>query len=107
MSTNITETNFVATDFVASQSRYQNNKVIFYSENNFITFPIYKKSGEFTTPSDVFTVIKEGEEFRPDLTSQRAFGFPDLWWRIMEVNNIFDIFNFVAGRTIRIPGNLF
>jgi len=46
-------------------------------------------------------------EYRPDLVSRDKYGIPDFWWKIMEVNNIKDIIDFKAGRTIVLPENIY
>ena len=50
--------------------------------------------------------MKPGQEYRPDLVSNRVYGTPDFWWRIMEANNIKDVFEFKAGLNLRIPGSV-
>jgi hypothetical protein len=70
-----------------------------------VTFETYKRIDK-TSQFDKFLVIPEGYAYRPDLVSNRVFGYPDSWWLIMEVNNIYDIKDFVAGRTIRIPNQV-
>lgn len=69
-----------------------------------MTFNTYKKNiNTEATQGDKFTVIKTGEEYRPDKTSQRAYGTVDFWWAIMEANNIKDVYNYTSGLNIRIP----
>jgi len=46
-------------------------------------------------------------EFRPDKMSQHVYGHVDWWWKIMEANNIKDVYDFKAGTNIRIPANPF
>ena len=51
-------------------------------------------SKRFVTPSS---------RYRPDLVAAEAYGSTDFWWKIMEANNIKDVFNFKAGLNIIIP----
>ena len=107
MANNISPTTLTSNRFVAASSRYISSDVIYYGDKNTITFTTYKKQISTTpSPSDQFTVIESGFEFRPDLVSQRTYGLPDFWWAIMEANDIKDIFDFRAGKTIRLPGNV-
>lgn len=93
--------------FVTPTSRYAQSTVLNYSEQNLLTFDIYKRSVNVASETDKFTVVTPGTEFRPDIISQRAYGVPDFWWKIMEANKIFDIFDFRSGLNIRLPGNVF
>ena len=52
-------------------------------------------------------VISKNYEFRPDLVSYEAYGVVDFWWKIMEFNNIKDIFDFKAGINLTIPDQFF
>lgn len=96
-------TNISPQKFVTYTSRYSENTVVYYKEEKFLAFNTYKKNKYTPSKSDRFTVITKGYEFRPDLLSQKVYGFPDYWWRIMEANNIKDIYDFKAGINIRIP----
>ncbi len=108
MANRISPTTLTSTRFVASSSRYVSSSVIYYGDKNTITFTTYRKqTSTNVSSSDQFTVIESGFEFRPDLVSQRTYGLPDFWWAIMEANDIKDIFDFRAGKTIRLPGNIF
>jgi hypothetical protein len=100
-------TNIPATRFVPVTSRYADSFVIYYTENKFLTFNTYKKQDLLVSDQDKFAVISKGVEFRPDLVSQKVYGTPDFWWKIMEVNNIKDIFDFKVGTNIRIPERIF
>ncbi len=93
--------------FVDSTSRYADSTLIRYGDANRLSFNIYKRQTTEFQPTDQVTVIPPGMEFRPDLVSQRSYGTPNFWWRIMEANNIFDIFDFKSGITIRLPQNIF
>lgn len=92
--------------FVTSSSRYANSSVLLYSEQNIITFETYKRK-PYVLGEDRFAVISAGYEYRPDLMSNAIYGVSDFWWRLMEVNNIWDIYDFKIGRNIRIPDNIF
>lgn len=87
---------------VTKSSRYANSKVIYYGNNNVMTFTTYKKQ---IKPSDAdrFTVISSDIEYRPDLLSLKVYGIVDYWWKILEVNEMKDVFDFKAGVNIRIP----
>lgn len=94
------------TRYVTATSRYANSTVIIYGEDGIITFNTYKKHSFPSSQSDKFDVVPPGEEFRPDKTSQRAYGTVDFWWRILEANNIKDIYDYTAGTNIRVPSAL-
>lgn len=97
------ETRKSAKDFVTVSSRYAKYNVIYYTENNLLTFPIYKKNTYIPQSTDKYAVVTPGSEYRPDLVSQSAYGTVDFWWKIMEANNLKDIFEFKAGLNIVIP----
>lgn len=99
----ITITNTPATRYVPPTSRYANSTVILWGEEGIITYETYKKNSYPDNANDKFYNIPPGDEYRPDKTSYRAYGTPDFWWKIMEANNIDDIYNYTAGLTIRIP----
>lgn len=101
-----TVTNISPTTFVPISSRYAKGTVVYYTENNLITFQIYKKQNIALTKNDKFAVVTTGTEYRPDLVSKAAYGTVDFWWKIMEANGIKDIFDFKAGLNIRIPDTL-
>lgn len=104
MSVPIEKSNATARTFVTPTSRYINSKTLLYSDNKVITFEIYKRKTRVTSLSnDKFAVIPPGEEYRPDLTSYRAYGTVDFWWQIMQENKIYDIFDYKAGKNILIP----
>ncbi len=93
------------TDFVKNTSRYINSDLIYWGEKRVITFETYKRQPKTLSDSDKFLIVKAGEEYRPDLIAKRAYGIGLLsfWWRIMEANSIFDVFDIKAGITLRIP----
>ena len=92
--------------FITASSRYVNSTAITYGDIKILTLEIYKRVISPVTSQDRFTVITPGTEFRPDVVSQQSYGTPEFWWRIMQDNKIFDIFDFKAGLNIRIPGAL-
>lgn len=92
--------------FVDSSSRYRAAEVIYYGDRRFITFKTYKKTPIESSQDDRFYVITKGTEFRPDLVSTRAYGNPRLWWRILEANNMKDVWEFRSGVNIVIPSPL-
>lgn len=102
--------NINASNFVPAGSRYLNSDVIYYYKDDDdykkITYKTYKKGQVVESDTDRFGLITPGVEYRPDLVSFKAYGTVDLWWRIMEINNIKDVYDFKAGLTIRIPSRI-
>jgi hypothetical protein len=107
MANKIEYTDIPATDFVTSISRYSSSRVVYYSDEKIITFETYKKKKHNVSSRDQVAVITPGLAYRPDLVSQERYGVSDFWWKIMEVNNIKDIFEFKAGKTIVLPDNIY
>jgi hypothetical protein len=93
--------------FVTKSSRYANSKVIYYSDEKIITFETYKKSKYIPSGNDQVAVIPPGMQYRPDLVSKDKYGTPDFWWKVMEINGIKDVFDFIAGKTIMLPGDIY
>lgn len=96
--------------FVNTTSRYKNSTVVYYNTpyKKVLTFNTYKKQvSNIPTEDDTFTVVSPGMEYRPDLLSYQFYGTPDFWWKILEANNIKDIFDFKTGINIRLPSNIF
>ena len=93
------------TNFVANTSRYINSDIIYWGENNIITFATYKRQPQVFSAQDKYMFINGGLEYRPDLIAKKAYGTPliSFWWKIMEANNIWDVFDLKAGLTLRIP----
>jgi len=104
---NYTEkTDISASRFVPVTSRYAGSSVLYYTENKLLTFEIYKKdkkTNSFVAGQNKFFVVTPGTEYRPDLLSLKAYGTVDFWWKILEANNIKDIFEFKTGLNIMIP----
>lgn len=106
MANYIETTNINPRRFVPVSSRYSESPVIYYTENKILTFPTYKKTVIPRTSRDKYYVIPPGREYRPDLVSLSAYGTVDYWWKIMEANNIKDIFEFKSGLNIRLPDSI-
>jgi hypothetical protein len=107
MANKITTTDLRADNYVSNTSRYADSAIIYYGDNNLIAFPTYRKPTYTPSAEDKYGVIPPGMEYRPDLVSRQTYGTPDFWWKIMESNNIKDIFDFKAGVTIRLPNDIF
>lgn len=105
MANKIENTNLQNTNFVANTSRYLNSPVIYYGDNRVITFTTYKKKPQVFSNNDKYMLIKQGMEYRPDLIAKAAYGenLIHMWWKILEANNIFDVFDLKTGLTLRIP----
>ena len=99
----VEQTNINAKRFVNTSSRYTESKVLYYTENKLLTFNLYRKTAIDRSSSDKYYVVTPGTEYRPDLISRMAYGTVDFWWRIMEANNIKDIYDLKTGLNIRIP----
>lgn len=103
MANYIEYTNIQPRRFVPISSRYYESPIIFYTENKLMTYTTYKKTVIPKTNRDRYYIVTAGKEYRPDLVSLAAYGTVDYWWKIMEANNIKDIFDFKAGLNIRLP----
>lgn len=69
---------------------------LFIVKRNAINFP----EGD----DDVYVTINKELIGRPDLISFKAYGTPDLWWAILDFNNIKDpLFEIKIGQIIKIP----
>ena len=102
-----TEINPVNSKLVVAVSRYAQSKVVYYGDKNLITFKTYKKQVILSDTEDQFTVVPPGMDFRPDRMSSDAYGLPDFWWKILEANNLKDIYEFRAGLNIRLPAKVY
>lgn len=105
--TKITETNLSTRTFVTQSSRYINSEVIYYGDNNLITFKTYKGQNLKQNKNDKFYTVTPGMEYRPDLLSYKVYKTVDYWWKILEFNNIKDIYEFKSGLNIRLPSNIY
>lgn len=100
-------TKIQARKFVNVTSRYANSPVVYYTEKKLLSYPLYRKERIAFSKKDKFTIITKGYEYRPDLVSFEFYGLPDFWWKIMEANDIKDIYDFKSGLSIKIPGAFF
>ena len=107
MSNKISYTTIQPTSFVPSTSRFADSTVIYYGNQNRLTFNTYRKNTYPEGPDDKYAIVTAAMEYRPDLMSQLAYGFVDWWWKIMEANDIKDVYDFKTGLNIRIPKNTF
>ena len=106
MPNTIQSTNINVANFVDTTSRYLSSSVIYYNgpgDKKVLTFNTYKRTPPTISSEDRFTVITAATQYRPDLISNTAYGFPHFWWKIMEFNGIYDVFDFKLGITIRLP----
>ena len=99
--------NVSAKSYVTPSSRYAGSKVMQYTEDKVLTFEIYKKKPFAFAKEDQWMEITAAYEYRPDLISAELYGTPDFWWKILEANEMKDIIEFVRGKNIRLPGNVF
>ena len=54
--------------------------------------------------SETLVTIKQEDVLRPDLIGQKAYNSPDLYWVVMEYNNIQDpMFDLKIGQILKIP----
>jgi len=102
MAFTLKETKIAKSRILPPLSRYAEARVYQYGPLPKTTFETYKRP-EKSRFSDGVVLITAGWEYRPDLVSFDVYGFPDMWWKIMEHNGIFDIFDFKAGKTLQIP----
>lgn len=103
MANYIEETNIPASRFAITTSRYYDSEVLYYTEKKLLTYKTYKRKEVPSNVNDKFMIISKGYEYRPDLVAYRAYRIPELWWKILEANNMKDIMEFKAGVNIRIP----
>jgi hypothetical protein len=101
------KTNLNPQRFVTITSRYLESDVVYYTDRKLLTFSTYKKTDIPNKSTDRFMLVTKGVEYRPDLVSAKAYGVPDFWWKILEANNMKDIWEFQAGVNVRIPDALF
>ncbi len=103
MTVPIEYTNIPTQNIVTPASRYIKQSVIYYSELKKLAYDTYFRRAYVPNGKEQVMLITKGIEYRPDLVSQQAYGFPDNWWRILEANKMLDILEFQAGRTIILP----
>jgi len=92
-----------STRVVSGFSRYKKQTPIYYGEQNILTFDTYLREPYIKIGDEKVMLITKGVEYRPDLVAYDVYGIPEAWWKILEVNNIFDVFDFKVGRTIMLP----
>jgi hypothetical protein len=92
---------------VGQTSRYANQTVIYWGPQNQMTFDTYRRGRYPTSPKDRYMVIPKGREYRPDLVAYEEYGVVNFWWRILEANGMKDVYDFQAGKNIRLPSNIF
>ena len=110
MANYIENANMSTDRFVSALSRYKQSTVIYYNIGNRknISFTTYKKQiKNVATSKDKYMLIPPQFEYRPDRLSKELYGTVDLWWKIMEANDIKDIFDFKANLNIRIPNDIY
>lgn len=100
-------------DLLDYSSRYSDSEMIYYSDFDILTFETYEKkiNREKMRIQDIskidrdvkYYVITKGSQYKPWLVSDEAYNDSGYWWLIMEFNDIFDIEDFEAGKTIKIP----
>lgn len=95
--------NISAGKIVTGLSRYSSSQVIYYGENNIITFETYIRKPYRSTGQEHLMVITPGVEYRPDLVAYDKYGSPNPWWYILQVNGMIDIWEFKSGTTIMLP----
>jgi hypothetical protein len=101
------ETTISPRTFVPVTSRYADATVIYYTNNKLLAFKTYVRGTYPINSKDKYVVVSKRYEYRPDLTSNDAYGTSDFWWKILEANGLMDIWDFKAGLNIRIPANVF
>ena len=106
MANYIEETDIDPKSFFIVASRYADSKIIYYTDLKRLTLETYKRKSIGVTTNDKFMIVGPGYEYRPDLISVKVYGLPDFWWRIMEANNISDIYDLKTGVNLRIPSLL-
>lgn len=94
---------FNSTNFTNTTSRYIDAQLFYYGDDKKITYETYKRKEIQEFDDDKFFEITKPLNFRPDLVSNRFYGTPDFWWKIMEYNGLADIYDFRQGRVIRLP----
>jgi hypothetical protein len=103
MTVQIQSTSIPVNRVIKGYSRYANSEVIQWGTEKRLAFTTYLRQPYKRTGSEKVMLITPGIEYRPDLVAFDIYGFPDIWWKIMEVNGIQDILDFKAGRTIFLP----
>lgn len=100
---NLKDQDSVKRSLIDISSRYNRSDLMYYGDFNILTFETYERLPFSDQKEEKSYQITPGTEFKPWLVSQISYNDPGYWWLIMEYNNIFDIEEFEAGRTIKIP----
>lgn len=106
MTVQITNTTINTKQVIKGLSRYANSKVVYWSDKNLLTFNTYLRTPYKANGKEKIMVVTSGIEYRPDLVSFDVYGFPDAWWKILEANDMKDIWEFTAGKTIILPNSV-
>lgn len=94
-------------NIVSELSRYRKKRIIYWGEQRKLTFETYVRKPYVPNGTERVMLITPGLEYRPDLMAYDVYGTPDVWWRIMEINALFDVWDFKAGLTVMLPDNIF
>lgn len=100
------KTNTTAATYASVNSRYLDSIVYYYGEDKKIAYETYKRKDIPETSTDRYLILNFAYQWRPDRLAHAAYGNKNLWWKIMEANNIHDIYDFKAGLQIRLPGDI-
>lgn len=84
-------------------NRYTNGTITFTREGE--QFLVLRKALNLAQDSgDTYITLTEDMIKRPDMISYNAYKTPDLWWVIMEYNNVSDpFFDLRINQMLRIP----
>lgn len=102
----IQNSNIETRTIFSTGSRYMNQNIIYYGDKKIITLDTYNRVAYKRTGNERIMLITKGIEYRPDLVSYDVYGFVDNWWRILEANNMKDIWEFKSGVTIFLPDKI-
>lgn len=91
---------------VKGYSRYKDSPVIYWGDQNRMAFETYVRQPYTKTGKEKVALITPGLAYRPDLLAYKYYGFPDPWWKIMEVNGMHDVLDFKPGVTVILPDEL-
>jgi hypothetical protein len=106
MTVPIESTTIVTATVVQGFSRYQNSEVIYWGDQNLLAFGTYIRTAYVPTGTEKVIMVTPGLAYRPDLLSADYYGTSDAWWKILEVNGIYDIYDFKPGITVMLPASL-
>src|SRR4051812_37343415 len=106
MTVPIVPANIRATSVLRGLSRYKESVIIYWGEQKRIAFETYLRTPYTQTGKERVVLVTPGLAYRPDLLAFEVYGFPDGWWKILEVNKISDVFDFKPGITVMLPDAL-